>query len=215
MNRGLGTASLVVALVCWTPAAAATASFSASASRNVPRDPGIPAAQYLDVYSFFVTTDADIYCVERVGITSSRPLFQVAPPWGSNTQPAPPELMALNPSLRFDSWITTPGETHQLGPDMPGDGSLSQWEDFSRDGPQSNFQFAQLAFPTGTKGRFTGEVSLFGDTGAESFPFVFEIVPEPSAGGLAAIAVLGLTALRGSNKFKDTLRLRSGPPGRN
>ena len=157
-----------------------------------PRDvvaAGAPAnARILDGY---VTTDADIISVSRVLIDSSEPLFNVNPPFGSDTRAPDPfhvsrELLAL---LFVDSWITTPGETWLLGPGLNETDGTSTWGDLSNDGAQSQFNFARLTFPPGAKGRFSGEISVAGTNGPESFPFSI-VVPEPSAMMLLSVGVL-------------------------
>jgi hypothetical protein len=126
-----------------------------------------------DVWKFFVTTDADILSVNRVLISSTAPLYQEAPPFGSNVEPPAPEFVALLPSLSADSWISTPGPTQLLGPDMPGDGDLSLWGDLTNDGPQDHFQFAQLTFPAATFFTFRFGITLAGTNGPENFPQFF------------------------------------------
>jgi len=149
-----------------------------------------------DVYKFFATTDADILSVNQVLITSTVPLYQTPPPFGSNTEPPPPPFVALVPSLSVDSWVTTPGPTTQLGPDMPGDGT-STWGDLTNDGPQTHFQFAQLTLPAGAMGNFTARMSVDGSTGPEVFPFSLDMfVPEPTTLALLGAGALSLAALR-------------------
>jgi hypothetical protein len=167
------------------------------------------------IFRYFVTTSHDILSVNQVLITGPAP-FQVAPPFGSNTEPPPPEFIALRPSLLADSWITTPGVTSRLGPDMPGDGT-STWGDLTNDGPQTRFQFAQLTTPSGF-GRFQGRISLAGDTGPVAFPFdipapldyscTFECVPEPS-GWCSATIGIGLFLMWTRGRFTFPRRCHS------
>jgi hypothetical protein len=155
-----------------------------------------------NIYSFFVTTDADILSVNQVLIsTIGGPLYQAPAPFGSNTEPPPPEFLAFNPSLSADSWISTPGATSRLGGDLPGDGTGS-WGDLTNDGPQTNFNFAVLtlgAYPQ-SYGTFSGRISLAGAKGPEPIPFILSLsphsVPEPGCSGLFALGIVSLRAFR-------------------
>lgn len=191
MKPAVLVAALMAAWLSNSVAIAATATFSATRRTTSPEEVANGAPAGGDVYKYFVTTDADILSISNVQIMSSAPLFQVAPPWGSNIKPPPPEFLALFPSLSADSWITTPGPTHILGSDMPGDGQ-SLWGDFTNDGPQVHFQFAQLTLPPGATANFTGRIALRGATGPEYFP----IVPEPCSWLLAGIGATALAACR-------------------
>lgn len=154
---------------------------------------GVPAGT--DIHEFFVTTDQDILSIGNVAITSGgAALFQVAPPFGSNTAPPDAAFLTLNRALEADSWITTPGTTSLLGPDMPGDGT-STWGDLSDEGAQTNFMFARLSLPAGTQGIFSGNVAI-NDGGTpfeQAFSFVIGI-PEPASFTLAGMSLLGLVA---------------------
>ena len=173
---------------------------------------GAPAGGH--VADFFVTTDADILSYRRVQLTQfpdGRPanLFDVAPPFGSNIAPPPSEYIALNRSLEFDSWVTTPGSTSwvvppniDVGPWYPG----AVYEDQTDDGPQNMFHFARLAFLPGNAGLFSGEIVVSGETGPESFPFSFPIgVPEPSGLALACLGVIWFGFSSSNVSLKDTL----------
>jgi hypothetical protein len=154
---------------------------------------GVPADSVISRY--FVTTDADIVSINNVRV-SGGPLFSVPPPFGSIAEPPPPEFLPFDRRLVVDSWITTPGPTSLLGPDLPGDGT-STWGDLQNDGPQTRFWFAQLtAVPFFT---FSGRVGLrVGGTPVNfdfslplpiDVPFEFlPVIPEPGALGLLAIA---------------------------
>ena len=196
MNRTIDAVALLLVVFSWSAGAvAASVEFSLVAERGVEIFDLHPFESIWDRYKFFVSTDADLLSINQVLVTSIQSLFQVAPPFGSNTEPPDPLFVQLLRALALDSWITTPGDTVLLGGDIPGDGT-GTWGDLSDDGSQSNFQFAQLSFPTGTTGRFTGRVSVAGSTGPENFPFDFLIVPEPATSGLAAMTLLALAAIR-------------------
>jgi hypothetical protein len=154
---------------------------------------GAPAGG--QVHKFVVTSDADILSVNQVLITGPA-LFQVAPPFGSNTEPPDPAFVGLNRALEADSWISTPGATSRLGPDMPGDGT-STWGDLTNDGAQGNFLFATLTIPPQTFGRFQGRISLAGAEGPEVFPFDFPLgIPEPGTFAMAGMGLIGFIAMR-------------------
>jgi hypothetical protein len=167
---------------------------------------GAPAGW--SVFRFYATTDADIISIENVRIDmlpGYSPLFQVAPPFGRNTEPPSPAFIAINRALEVDSWISTPGPTTLTGADMPGDGT-GAWSDETDDGPQTDFPFATLTLPPrvhndawGSYFKFRGRFALAGPGGPEYFPFLLgdwdqTIAPEPSggilcAGGMAALAL--------------------------
>jgi hypothetical protein len=143
-----------------------------------------------DVWQFKATTDGDILSVNNVLITIHFPAVATLynHPFGdpSNAEPGNPALIAVFPSLDVDSWITTPGATVRLGPDLPGDGTTT-FGDLTSDGPQSEFIFAQLTFPHGTVFDFAGRVSIASQTQGNVFSqsFHFSNVPEPAACWLA------------------------------
>jgi hypothetical protein len=152
------------------------------------------------IAKFFVTTDADILSVNQVlvSLSGGATLYQVNPPFGSNTEAPDPAFLALNASLAADSWISTPGATSRLGGDLPGDGTGS-WGDLTNDGAQgAPFHFATLTIPSfasGARATFTGRISLAGATGPE--PKVFTLhIPEPTSLGLIGSSLLGLAGFR-------------------
>lgn len=198
--KTLSIAAAALTLASAAGSLAATANFLFESRKTTPEEVAHGAPAGGDVWKFFVTTDADILSVNQVLISSTAPLYQEAPPFGSNVEPAPPEFVALLPSLSADSWISTPGPTQLLGPDMPGDGALSLWGDLTNDGPQNQFQFAQLTFVAPTFFEFAFRLVVAGTNGPESFPQYFEYVPEPSAYHLAMPAILGLIACRRSRQ---------------
>jgi hypothetical protein len=151
------------------------------------------------IAKFFVQTDADILSVNQVLVTftGGASLYQVAAPFGSNTEAPDPAFLAFNASLAADSWISTPGATSRLGGDLPGDGTGS-WGDLTNDCAQNSFHFATLTIPSfasGARATFTGRISLAGDAGPEPKPFVLHI-PEPTSLGLIATSLLGLAGFR-------------------
>jgi hypothetical protein len=156
------------------------------------------------VFSYFVTTDADILSIGFVNIT---PIGLYQDPRGSNSGSPQPCLVCDAFSWNgADSYIDTPGNATILGVDMPGDGTAnSAWGDTSDNGPQQNFKFAQLTFPSGATGVFSGNVTVSGATGPESFNFAFPVdIPEPASFCLATVALLGLVATK-----RRTRRARS------
>jgi hypothetical protein len=150
------------------------------------------------VLQLFLTSDVDILGISNVSVIfpGEGELYQVGPPFGSNSEAPRPEFVALKPSLQFDSWLTTPGATTLFGTDLPGDGT-GTWRDGTDDGPQTDFQWGTLgsdspyeltcridiAGPSGPVGRW---FRIDGETGQVS-------VPEPSAAALS-LAVVAWTA---------------------
>ena len=159
-------------------------------------DAGAPEGR---IFDYFVTTDADILSIGQVEVVlgGTGELFQVAPPFGSNTTPPPQAFIDLNPALLADSWVTTPGATSLLGTDLPGDSSTTTFGDLSNDGPQTDFHYMRLTFPTGTFGFASGVVTIAGSTGPESYPIPI-CFPEPSS---LLLVCLGLGFV-GSRRFR-------------
>ena len=153
---------------------------------------GVPANA--TIMDGFATTDADILSIGKVLIESSEPLFNVDPPFGSDTGFDLP-FLAVNPLWLADSWITTPGDTWLLGPGLEETDGTSTWGDLSNDGAQNRFQFARLTFLPGTLQSFSGQVTLRGDNGPESFPFSI-VVPEPTGLALCAVLLIVLSLRR-------------------
>jgi hypothetical protein len=144
------------------------------------------------VIKFFLTSNADIVSINNVVITTDGgTIFQVPPPFGSNVEPPGPLSVSANPELEADSWITTPGATSLLGPDMPGDGT-STWSDLTDDGPQTNFHFAQITVPGHGGVSFRGRVALNDSGNIENVEFNLVRFPEPSSMVLLALGSLNL-----------------------
>ena len=181
---------LLICIVYCQRANAASAEIYFEISQTPADSVAAGAPARATVLDGFVRTDADILSIGKVLIESPGPLFNVDPPFGSDTRAPDPfhvsrELLAL---LYVDSWITTPGDTWLLGPGLDETDGTSTWGDLSRDGA-TFYNFARLTFPPGAKGRFSGEISVAGPDGPESFPFSI-VVPEPSAAMLLSVGVL-------------------------
>lgn len=161
-------------------AGAATVEFSCLVSVPSPEAAAAVAVPIPRIYDFFVTTDADILSIGNVLIDSTNPPFSVDPPFGSNTRPPDPIFIDLNRALELDSWITTPGDTSRLGPDLNETDGTTTFGDLSNDGPQDMFHFARLTFPENTTATINLRVTVAGASGPESFGF-FGCIPEPSS----------------------------------
>ena len=167
--------TFVAAAFLITSAQAASVTYSES---NAPvsaaaEAAGAPAGG--TVYDFLATTDADILSVGEVLVTfTSGSMFNVDPPFGSNTAPPDPAFISLNAALEADSWITTPGSTSLLGPDLTATDGTSTFGDLSDEGAQTDFTFARLGVTPGAEGTFSGRVTVAGSSGPENFPFSFD-----------------------------------------
>ena len=189
----------VALLAANVQAATVTTSWTMEAPSAAAIAAGVPAAS--DVYKFFTTTSADILSVDnvKVNLANGAALFQVAPPFGSDTSAPDPAFVGLNRALEADSWIDTPGATGLLGTGLPGDGTGS-WGDTVDNGAQTNYHFATLTVPAGMQGSFVGRINVAGATGPENFGFDFALgVPEPASFAMAAMGLIGVVAARRRN----------------
>jgi hypothetical protein len=184
-----------VAVLFFATAHSSAATVSVSYSRALPSIEAINGgAPNTAINQFFLTSDADVLAIDRVAVTGA-PLYQVAPPFGSDVTKPDPIFLALVPALASDSWLDTPGRTHILGPDLPGDGNLTLFGDVDRNGPQTHFQFASLTFLNNVSTNFSFRIQLAGAQGPETFSFNFVIpptlVPEPATFATAGMGLIG------------------------
>lgn len=146
------------------------------------------------VLMLFVTTDRDIISVNNLKVDIfDGELFQVPPPFGSDTSPPNPVFLSIRPALAADSWVTTPGSgTFLLGPPLPGDGTTT-FGDLTNDGPVTDFQFAQFTLPALSFAEISGRISVSQDAEVinKTFFFYYTLDPEPSSAVLAALGVVG------------------------
>lgn len=142
------------------------------------------------VHSYFVTTDADILSVGSFKMDVSNPVYQNS--FGTNNDKPNAALIPVFPALAADTYVDTPGNTSILGTDLPGDGGPNTgFGDLSDNGAQTNFQFAQMTVPTGTTGRFFGNVTIAGNF---TQPFDFPLIPEPTSIVMAGFGLVGMIA---------------------
>jgi hypothetical protein len=171
------------------------------------------------VFRFVASTDADvigIYDVRITGLlgTPLTTLYQHSFGDPGNANPPLPPLVAVFPALGADTWIDTPGVTSRLGADLPGDGA-SVFFDLENNGPQTNFEFAQLTIPPGEGFTFSGRVEIASTLtpgGTYSLPFSFSnIIPEPATGRLAAAALAGAVLIGRWPRGKSVQSLTAAP----
>ncbi len=189
---------LAYALLGAAPDARASATSELKLYRPSPALVALGVPEDYLIGRFYVTTEFDIAYIGSVRVSSTEPLFQVPLPFGSIAEPPPPEFLPFDRRLNVDSWITTPGPTRLLGTDLPGDGT-GTWADFTDDGPQNRFWFAQITGPEAYT-TFEGALGLRNGEHLLRIPFHFSfplsppeggypVIPEPSARLLLAIGV--------------------------
>jgi hypothetical protein len=204
MNRRLAFAAALLFSIALLPSARANSIAVTAAQRKVTAAESsaatLPAPANGEVYQFFVTTDSDLLVVYNVLVSgpAASQLFQNDLPTVPNDFPPPIDL--AGPSKSADSFIDTPGTTARLGPDLPGDG-VTGFGDFDNNGPQTNFQFAQLTVPAGVGGSFQFTVSILdttrqGDFYAQSFQFPLVPIPEPASATLLIVGLVAVTRSR-------------------
>jgi hypothetical protein len=169
-----------------------TTSAESSAAAN-------PAPQDAWVNQYWITTDSDILAFENVKIDGLPAGSIFNNPFGDagNANKPNDALVPVFPSLSADSYFDTPGNTSRLGADLPGDGATT-FGDLDNNGPQTNFQFAQLTVPKGLLGTLTFRVSINSTTNP-GVPFSQDFsvrVPEPASVGLSLLAMFGGLAIR-------------------
>lgn len=151
---------------------------------------GAPAGT---VFELSITTGSDILLVAAENITT--PIFNHTS--GMDTRPS----FSADAALDVDSWISTPGDTAIAGAGFETEFVVNDsgeitidtgWFDISPDGPQTDFQFAQLTIPENESGVFEGYVALkgnqmpihepyqltVGEDGTWDFLFGTDLIPE-------------------------------------
>ena len=121
------------------------------------------------------------------------------------------------PGLSADTYVTTPGETAVLGGGLPADGD-DTFGDVSDDGPQTDFQFAQMTFPSGGGVSFSGEIAIAGSDGVFSQAFDFLDFPITQQAFLdsypadGSVVSIDLAAASSDGRVSDAIVISAAGP---
>lgn len=180
------------------------ATFSATGEAVCPDAVAVDATlKDAATFKFFMDTTSDPLVIDvnlnvETGTLFNVPVAQL----GSDVGPPNPALLFAFPTLKADTYFTTPGATSLAGAvPVNGDDDVFVIFDTVDSGPQSGFQFGQVTLIPNEEGMASATIRGTLQTAADptpvfdNFEATLNVTPVPEPGSLALLSMAGLFGL--------------------